>query len=98
RFEHARSAAFDLVLRLARAQRLGQMSPEGIEAMVGHFQNAADVRRLGTIQEQAGLDGIGVMIPVTRQEAEGHQRVEKIARRSWMEPHARAETIERLRT
>ena len=55
RLEETRPAALDLVLRLARPERLGQVAPERIEPLVRHLEDAADVRRLVAIEEEIGL-------------------------------------------
>ena len=48
-------AALDLVLRLPGAERLGQVPPERIEAVVRHLEDAAHVGRLLPVEEEIGL-------------------------------------------
>ena len=43
RLEETRPAGFELVLRLAGPQRLGEVTPERIEAAVRHLEDAAEV-------------------------------------------------------
>ena len=45
-------AGLDLVLRLTRVQRLGEVGPERIEPQIGHLEKAADVLRLLPIEKQ----------------------------------------------
>ena len=47
-------AVFGFVLRKPSAQRRGEMAPEGIEPLVGHLQNAADIGRLALVEEEIG--------------------------------------------
>ena len=47
-------AALGLVLRLAGAQALGQRPPEPVQPGVRHLQHAADVGRLGPVEEEVG--------------------------------------------
>ena len=79
-------------------QRFAEVAPEGVEAMVGHFENAADIRRLGLVQEQVRLRRVRVPIAAAREKAERDERIEKITRRSRMQAETLAERIKRLRT
>ncbi len=63
RLEESRPADLDLVLRLTGAKRLGQISPERIEAVVRHLEDAADVRRLVPIEKEIGLGRVRVLSP-----------------------------------
>jgi len=78
--ERIRSAVLGLVLRLAAAQRLGQMAPERIEAPIGHLQQPTDIRRLGPIEIDVRFRRIGVFTRAHLQHAKRHQRIEEIAR------------------
>ena len=89
RLEEARAAALDLVLRLPGAQRLGEVAPERIEAMVRHLEDAADVGRLLPVEEQVGLGRVGVAVAGALQEAERDQRVEEVARRARVQAEPR---------
>jgi len=42
------------VLRQAGAERGGEVTPVGIEAVIGHFEHAADVGRLTLVEEEIG--------------------------------------------
>ena len=54
-FEHARPAGPDFVLRLAGAERFGEMAPERIQPLVRHLENAADVGRLLPVEKEVRL-------------------------------------------
>jgi hypothetical protein len=42
---------FSLVLWLAAFETGGQVAPKTVKACVAHFQNAADIARLGAVEE-----------------------------------------------
>ena len=91
RLEEARAAGLDLVLRLPGAQRLGEVPPERIEAVVRHLEDAADVRRLLAVEEEIGLGRVARSDRRSRcEEAERHQRVEEVARRARVQAEAAA--------
>jgi hypothetical protein len=96
RFEDARAAALRFVLWEPGAQGLGEMSPERIEAVIGHLEDAANVRRLLAVEEEIGFRRVGVTIALTRQEPQRDQRVEEIERRSGVQPEPAAERGERF--
>ena len=60
--EDAFLAVFDLVLRLARAQRLGQVVPIFEQPRVEHYQNPADVARAVLVQ----IDRAGGRVEIAR--------------------------------
>ena len=60
RAEHRRSAALRFVLRQAGAQRLGEMVPEAVQAVVRHLEHAADVGRLRLVEKQVGRGRVGI--------------------------------------
>ncbi len=93
-FKHRSFAVAEFVLRLAGAQGFGEVAPEGIEALVGHFENAADVGGLAAIEEEIGGRGIGVFAVLALQKAEGEKGVEEIASGAGMEAEATAEVFE----
>lgn len=66
--------------------------------MVRHLENAAQVGGLVGIEEEIAVRSIGIAGRATAEEAEGHQRIEKVARRTRMQTKALAETFERFRT
>jgi hypothetical protein len=82
-------SALRLVLRFTAAQRRGEIAPVGIEPVVRHFENAADVGRLGLVEEQAGFRRVPIDAVVSLQKPEGDQGVEKVARR----PRVQAEAV-----
>ena len=47
--ERVGAAIFDFVLRKSSSEGGGEMAPKGIEPVVGHFQNAANVGRLALV-------------------------------------------------
>ena len=70
---------------------LGEMSPERIQAVVGHLEDAADVGRLAAIEEQIGLGRVGVAVAARAQEAERDERIEEVARRARVQAEPPAE-------
>jgi hypothetical protein len=64
--------------------------------MVRHLEHAAHVGRLGSNEEDIGLGCVRVEVSRTREEPEGYQRIEKVARRSRMQAEAPAERLEAL--
>jgi len=50
-------APLDLVLRRSRPKRFGEVAPERVETMVGHLEDAADVRRL-LLVEGSSVSGV----------------------------------------
>ena len=95
--ERAGAAGLDLVLGQAGAQPVGEMVPEPEQAEVGHLENAADIRRLALVEKQVGVRGVRVDAAGAREEAERHQRIEEIMRRSRMQAEAFAEAFGRRR-
>jgi hypothetical protein len=59
--------------------------------MVGHLEDAADIGGLPAVQKEVGFRGVRVAVTVAVEEAEGHQRVQKVARRAGMETQTGAE-------
>jgi hypothetical protein len=78
RRERRRAAALRLVLRLAGPQPLGELVPVAEQARVGHLEDAADIRRLLLVEEEAGLRRVRVDVAGALQEAERDQRVEEV--------------------
>jgi len=72
----------DLVLRLAGLERGTEVAPEPEQACVQHFQHAADVRRLVSVEEHARLKCVPVKRlrsrTVALQKAHRHQAIEEI--------------------
>jgi hypothetical protein len=75
-----------LVLKLAGPERLGERTPQAVEARTGHFHDAADIGRLGAVEKQVGLERIRVDAVIAVQQFQRDQRIEKIARRARMQP------------
>ena len=67
-----------LVLLLARAQRLGEVAPMPVEALVRHFKQAADVARLLLVQVEVCGGRVGVFPVRPAKEPRRHQRVEEV--------------------
>ena len=91
--EHGRAGVFDLVLRAAGPQCLGEIAPESIKAGVGHFQEAAHELGAVPIEKQRGFRCIAIArlgaIAVTLEKAQRHQRVEEIGIGSRVQPKRR---------
>ena len=66
------------VAGLISITRFRQRSPEPIKARVEHFQNAAEIRRVGPIEEQITCGRIRVMTVRSLEQAEGDQGVEEM--------------------
>ena len=85
-YERIGTAVFSFVLGKPAAQRRRELTPERIEPVVGHFEDAAHVRWLTLVEEEFSRRRV-IVTPVTAFEKfQRHQRVEEIACRSWMEP------------
>ncbi len=95
-FEQALHTVLDFVLRQAVLERLGEIAPEAIQARVGHFEDAADVRRLPAIQEEIGGRRVRVAAVGPAQEAQRHQRVEEVAGAARMEAEPRPQALQGL--
>ena len=88
RLEEPGSAAAQFVLGQARAQRLGEVAPERIQPVIGHFEDPADVGRLAAVEEEGGFGGVAITVPFAKEKTECHQRVEEVARRAAVQPEA----------
>jgi len=86
-------SALRLVLRFTAAQRRGEFAPIRIEPAVRHFENAADVRRLGLVEEQPGFRRVPIDAVDALQKPEGDQGVEKVARRPRVESEPPAQRL-----
>ena len=53
-FEGVLAAGAGLVLRFAGAEGRREIAPEGIEAVAGHLEHAADVGGLALVEEEIG--------------------------------------------
>src|SRR5262249_62013021 len=95
RVAHAKElpAGLGFVLREACAQRFSQRPPEPVQARIEHLENAAYVRRLGTIQEQVRRGCVGVTAVSPLQQSKRNQRVEEIERGSFVELRSTAERV-----
>ena len=82
-----------LALLFARAERSGEVAPMAVEPLVGHLEHAADVGRLVFVEEEVGRGRVGVDSVAAFQEAERHQRVEKVAGRSRMQAEATGQCL-----
>src|SRR6516164_1816476 len=56
--------SLSLVLQLAGFESGGQVGPKTVEACVAHFQNAADIARLGPVEEQIAFGCICILAVV----------------------------------
>ena len=75
----------NLVLRKSRAERRGEVVPKGIEPMVGHLQDAADIGRLAFVEKEVGAVGVVIAAIAALEEFQRDESIEEIARRSRME-------------
>ena len=50
----------DLVLRLTRLQGFGEVSPEAVQAGVGHLEDPADVLGAVGVEERGRFGGVAV--------------------------------------
>ena len=99
--EHRLAALLDLVLRLAGAERRGEIGPEGIEAAVRHFEQAADVARAGAIEIESGGGRVHVAraraVAAPGEQAERDQSVEEVKGRARMKAERLLQLRRRLR-
>jgi predicted metal-dependent hydrolase len=65
--------------------------------MVGHLEDAADVRGLASIEKQVRLQRIAVAVALAREEAERDERVEEVTRAALVQAQPAAECVEGLR-
>src|SRR5436853_4559482 len=65
--------------------------------MVGHFQNAADVRGLALVQEQVSAGRIAINPVAALEEAKCHQRVQKILGRTRVKSQPVPQSLAALR-
>src|SRR6516164_4260798 len=56
--------SLSLVLLTTGFEAGGQVVPKTVEACVAHFQNAADIARLGPVEEQIAFGCIGILAVV----------------------------------
>ncbi|TKS61702.1 MAG: hypothetical protein EWM72_00450 [Nitrospira sp.] len=82
---------------LAGAETFGERAPESIEPRVTHFEYAADVRGLGSVEKQRRLRRIGIALAGSFQHAQRNQRIEEIPRAAGMklEPLGQRGRVER---
>ena len=78
--------ALDFVLRFAGAEGSGQAAPKRVEAEVGHFEDAADVRWLPLVQEETGLGRVAIDAAGAFEKAKGDQGIEEIAGAARVQP------------
>ena len=79
------AAVTGLVLGFSSTKGDGEIAPEGIEAMVGHLENAAHVGGLALVEEEVSGWGVVVGAVAALEEFEGDEGVEEVARSAWME-------------
>jgi hypothetical protein len=96
RDEGAGIAAAGLVLRLAGTQRGREVSPEVVEAVVRHLENAPDIGWLAAIEEQIGGGRVGVDAVAAFEEVERDQSIEEVACPTRMQAEASAQLGQRL--
>lgn len=94
RLEEGEVPRLRLVLERAGAQALGEPAPEGVEPVIGHLEDAADVRRRVPVEEEARLRGVAVHAVLALQEAQRDERVEEVASRSLVQPEPATDGLE----
>ena len=97
RLKHRRAAAADFVLRQARPKRLGEVTPEAVQTLVRHLEDAADVGRLLLVEERIGGRSVGVLAARALQKSQRHQGVQKIAGGARMQAEPPLYALQRLR-
>ena len=75
-----------LVLGKAGAQRIGERAPKGVEPDVGHLQDAADIGRLGLVEEQVCGRSVRILTIPTFEHAERDQRVKPVGGTPRLQP------------
>jgi hypothetical protein len=90
-------AAAKFVLRLAGAQRDGEVAPKGIEALIGHLEHSADIRGLALVEEEIGGGRVVVGAVAAFEEVERDEGVEEVARRPGMQTEASTQLGQSLR-
>src|SRR6185295_19270986 len=87
--EHALAPVLDLVLRLARAQRFGQVMPEPEEPRVEHLEDAADITRARLVEVQRSGGSVEVLrrrtIALAIEELHRDERIEEFGDRARMD-------------
>ena len=73
------------------------MTPEWIEAKIGHLENAAHVEGFLSVKEKISLGRVSVNISLSFQESKCHEGIEKVACRARVQAKASAKGIEGLR-
>ena len=88
-FEHRGPTVLGFVLRLAGSERLREVAPEGIQAGVGHFQEAAHVVGAVFVKEGRRFTRVAVSrigaVAVALEKTERDQRVKEIGIRAAMQ-------------
>src|SRR5262249_40003294 len=81
-FEHSFAAVLHLVLRFARLQSFGQVSPESVKPRIRHVEKTADMGTAVAVEKVSGIFRIAVLcglaLAVSRQHIQSHERVEKV--------------------
>ncbi len=77
-----------LVLRVPGAKGFSQTAPERVQAVVGHLQDAPDVRRLVTVQKELGSRRVPVDAVFSLEHAQGNERIHEVVSRSFVKTQA----------
>src|SRR5262249_59187047 len=73
------TAVFRFILRLTGPQRLGERSPEAIEACIRHLHDSANIGWFPRIEKLISFGGVAIDAAITGQQVECDQRIEKVA-------------------
>ena len=72
----------------------GQGAPESIQAVVRHFENAADITWLRLVEKEIGIRSVLIDPPFPLEKPEGDERVEEVPRAARVQPEATLEGFE----
>jgi hypothetical protein len=87
------TSLFSLVLWHAGAEALSERIPEAEEPLVRHFEDAADVSWLISVEEEIGLRRVAVLAGFPVEHAERHERVQEILDAPFVDAHGYSERV-----
>jgi len=82
------TAAADFILREAAPQAFSQVPPVTVEALAGHFQDAANVGGLLLVEKKVSGRRIAIVSIAALEKAEGDESIEEVSRRPRMQADA----------
>ena len=96
-FKYRRASALQFALRQSRTQSLRQIVPMPKQTVVGHLQNAADIRRLALVQKKFCRWSIRIDPVAPLEKSQRDQCIQKIPRRSRMQSQPPRQRLQILR-